>query len=547
MKWPFFGKSERIAQLENDTARLRLAHRQLGIRAKIISKFMGGAPQGSFPSELYPDPEKTRNGLARYTPQVHATNEKLRRMSRMVEFSSPTAAALLGRFVDLVIGSGLRLQAEPVWSIIGGRRANDREYQRAWVKNTEARYRMWARDYDAGYDLKHNLYQIDRKAFEYKLRDGEYFLVLRYAATGRKNPLTIQIIPPENVQSGDKQPAHGNTLENGIEYDATGRAVAYHIYDDKTGHTTRIPRFGSKSGRIFVIHNFLATDEKQRRGVPFLANAIHELMKLGDYEILEIQAAIVNALYAVWIEPPSNEDGQPIINKGTFKKSEIQQSQSTPSPTEEYLEQLDQKDYSQGGVVLDALPAGHKPHSFDTKRPNAGFNVFFDAVKKNIASAKGMALSVLDIAFNESYSGARGELLILWNAINRMRENHGWDFEDDIYKMWMWGEVLRGTIDAPGFEDPEIRRAYCNATWNGMPLPNIDPLKLVNAHVIEQKHGYQTGHQIAAEYGNSDYDENLNIVTEELKKAAAAQEPLERIKQAKQQAGGGNQPDQGAE
>jgi hypothetical protein len=83
-----------------------------------------------------------------------------------------------------------------------------------------------------------------------------------------------------------------------------------------------------------------------------------------------------------------------------------------------------------------------------------------------------------------------------------------------------------------------------------MHLPNIDPKKLVDAHVIEQKFGYQTGHKIAAEYGSSDYDENLKTVTEELRQAAAAQEPLERIKQAPPATGGqpgtgGNQNQEG--
>ncbi len=507
------------------------------IANKMLSRF---SSQGSMTAELYPEAEKFDGALRRYKSFWSSDNAKLRRLSRIVYFESPAASAILDRFVDLVVGSGLRLQAEPVWSQIGGKYGRDVNLQREWVKRTEKRYHSWAKSYAPGYAKKENWYQIDRKCFFNLLKDGEYFLLLRYAATGKKNPLTVQIIPPENIAGGDT-PTNGNELVNGIEYDPAGRAVAYNIYDDKTGNTTRVPRFGSKSGRVFMVHNFLAIDDKQRRGVPYLANCIHEFTKLGDYEVLELQAAIVNALFAVWVEPPVNEDGVPTVGAGAQLKSAAQvEGADTSKVTDEYVDKFSSVDYSKGGMILDGLPAGHKVQSFDTKRPNAGFSNFFDAVKKNIFSSRSMAKSAADLEFNASYSGARGELLILWMAVDRFRDNHGWDLDDDIYKMWLYGEIDRAKIDAPGFyDDEETRNFWAGARWIGNPLPNIDPLKLVNAHEKEQKLGYKTGHQITAERGGGDYQENLAIIKDELAQIAAANEPLERIKQAQPNTGAG--------
>lgn len=138
--------------------------------------------------------------------------------------------------------------------------------------------------------------------------------------------------------------------------------------------------------------------------------------------------------------------------------------------------------------------------------------------------------------FNTTYSGARGELLVFWMHVDQMKSNHGWDFEDDILEMWVWGEVDRGRVVAPGFDyDDLLRKAYCNAQWIGNPRPDIDPLKSVNANILRQKYGYSTGHKITAEEGGGDYEENLEIIAGELESVAAANKPMGGMQQ---QAGG---------
>jgi lambda family phage portal protein len=532
-------RRERIAELERQSAELRLANNRFRAASRVVDRLLSRSARGSMTSELYqqmyPDANKYSGALSLYRSFWSSSNDQLRRLSRIAAFESPTGAAMIERMTDVVVGSGLRLQAEPLWDLVvfqlqqqkrisseQASRMLDPEWQRLWRKNVEQRYRIWAKSLQPSYDNAYNLYQIDRQCFRYLLEDGEYFLVFRYAATGRTNPLTVQIIPAENIRGGETA-ASGNTIENGIEYDPRGAAVAYHIWDAASGGTKRIPRFGPKSSRIFVVHTYLKTRETQRRGIPYLANIVHELTKLGDYEVLEIQAAIVNALFAVWVKPPAEEDGQPTIGAGASRRSSSVAAEDAADPTIEYLAKTEHIDFSHGGVIVDALPAGHELQSFDTKRPNQGFDNFFGAVKKNIAAAKGIPLAVVDLAFNNSYSGARGELLMFWMHVEQLRTNHGWDFEDDVYKMWMWGEIDRGRIEAPGFEsDDLLREAYANAQWIGNQRPDIDPEKSVRANVIEQKYGYSTGHKITAERGGGDYEENLQVIGGELKKVAAA-------------------------
>lgn len=529
---PFGWKAKKSAMdTQYAIEREKTARARILATARTIGRMFSNQPQASLSgisSELYNNAEKSTGSLTRTSALYAGNNDRLRRLSRMTIFESPTGAALVGRLAEVVVGSGLKLRPQPIWEMIDAAPTDESE-RAAWVRNVEQRYRLWSKSYRPEYNTRRNLYQLSRACFDYLLQDGEYFVLFRYAATGYKNPLSIQIIPPENIQGGSTN-TPGNEVVNGIEYDQYGEAVAYFILDDKTGQTTRVSRFGPKSGRVFMIHNYLSTNEKQRRGVPYLANVIEELCKAGQYEQLEIQAAIVNAMFAVWVQPPEDMDGEAVIGKGVQKASDPTETASGDALAQEYVHNANRLDFTHGGLILDALPAGHEPKSFDTSRPNVNFGTFLTEVKKNLAAAKGVPLSVVDLQFNNSYSGARGELLVFWMSVDRFRRNHGWDFEDDVYQMWFQGEVLRGNISAPGaMADKDTILAYTNADWIGNQRPDIDPLKSVTAHVMEQKYGYKTGDEITAERTGGDYAANLVAVKRELSAVAEANAPMGAI------------------
>ena len=515
---------ERTESLRAENQTLSLAHHEIAARERLAEKLISSVPRGSMTSELYnsefQSASKYQGAMDLYRSHWQGSNDHLRRLSRIAAFESPTAEAMLGGLVDIVVGGGLQLQVEPMWDLIATEvpgfsvQANDPDYQKTWRQTVERRHRLWWQSRQPSYNGDRTGYQIDRDAFRYLLQDGEYFVVLRYSSSRRGSPLTIQFIPPENVVGGTN-PAAGNIIDNGIEYNKKGDAVAYHVLNDRTGTTTRISKYGSRSGRQYVIHNYLKTNEKQRRGVPWLSNVIHELTKLGDYEVLEIQAAVINALFAVWVQPPENEDGEPVLGAGAVKKSGATADPSgyDPAITETYVANANRLDFSTGGVMLDALPAGHKVESFDTKRPNKGFNDFFHAVKTNLAASKRQPVSIVDLVFNNSYSGARGELLVFWMTVTNWRRSHGRDFHDIVYPMWMWGEVERDRIEAPGFGyDEFIRQAYCNAEHIGNQRPDIDPYNSVRAHKLEEENGYKSGEQITVERGGGDQSENLQAL-----------------------------------
>ncbi len=471
----------------------------------------------SMSDELYDTPYKS----GPFAGASYSTNAHLRRLSRIAQWQSNPAQELNRRFSDLVVGHGLRLEASPVWRITDPNNSIPATSRSEWSKNTEARYNLWCKSKEIDEHKQFNAYQMEQQNYDDLLKDGEYFEIYRYRQTTRGNPLSIQRVNADDIRTPNGSVVSGdNTEYDGIEYNSKDQPVAYHVYNYDTYKTIRVPRIGTRSGRVFVNHVKLGD---KRRGIPLLADSIQQLTKLGDWSALELQAAIVNALFAVWVSPPEDEDGQSTIGGGVSRKNDP----TSTNITDEFWQENDNISYDKGGVVLDKLPAGHKVESFDTKRPNLNFGVFYDQIKQDLAGSKGMSLSVMNLKMEGSYSSARGELLLVWNTIMKMRSNQAWSGNGIRYKMWLWGEVVRGTVPALSWnESDEMRDAWSSADWVGSQRPDIDPLRSVKAAVEDHNRGYKTGQMIAAERGGGDYDENLTKVGEELSRVAENIKPF---------------------
>jgi capsid protein len=459
-----------------------------------------------------------------------------RRVSRIAHAQGVPAQTLTGRFQDLVYGTHLELQALPFFDLIPNAPKvlpEDNENkkketvlkQQAIINNIERRWWLWGKSKYSDYDNDKNYFKRSRDEFEDLLIDGEYFLLLRYSQSRKRNPLTIQTIKPENIMRSGSDVAQGNKEIDGIEYQGS-RAVAYHVYDPDAGKSVRVPRYGMKSGRTFVIHCKIG---KGKRGVGILAGIITELTKLSDFTALEIQAAVINALFAIWVETPIGGEKKTVINKRGISGIQTTSEQRRQSvPFSEYEAKLNSTDFDHGGIIVQELGEGQKLNSFDTKRPIPEFDNFCKAVKRGLYASRGMSLAVAEYDFNGQYAAARGELLVLWERVKILRFDEINDRHDIIYQMWLWGEIDNGFIPNFGFDDETIRDAFSNAEWKGPARPDIDPWKTAQSNKVKVMEGWETNQNISAEYG-SDFDENIDRLAIENIRKAEANEPIIRL------------------
>jgi lambda family phage portal protein len=440
-------------------------------------------------------------------------NEELRNKSRFAYWDSTQARALIGRMVDNVVGTGLSLESRPVWPLLEGVAAMDEEARHAWVREVELRFDLWARSTEPDAAGRWSLYQLQALEFLNRMRDGETVQVLRYAGDAtRMSPLMIQVLLPEQITTPtdrillDATKARGLRIIDGVEVDAYGREQAIHVADDVAmlgTSTTRIPVYGP-SGRRFVLHPINADTLGSVRGTPMLAPIVHELQKITDYTVAEIEAAVINAVLAVWVKPSPDAPASRALAGIQARGKQAESKESSSSETS-------QTTFDKPGLIVQSLKAGEEVQSFDTKRPNVNFGEFVKQVERGLSASTGQPVSIMNMEATKSYSAIRAEMILFWRRVEIERAKSGTQYLTPIFESWFAEEYKSGRIKAPGFDGSSsvVRRAWLACAWNGDKLPSIDPLKEANADDVRIAQGSTTRERVAMELNGSDAMENI--------------------------------------
>jgi len=471
------------------------------------------------------------SGADGYGSLWNLDHSALRQKARVAWWDSPEARALLTRLVDNAINWGLMLEAAPAWDALGEAAPASVEERRAWVKKTQTLFGLWANSTDLDAADRRTGYQLMGFSLLNELRDGEVFAICRYSGDAQKlNALELQYLNPDQVRDPTDGAmlaavkARGNRVVEGIEIDAAGKEIALYAWDDSTyglGQCVRIPRRGPKSGRPFYLHLALTDAPGQVRGISAIAHIIHELKKLTDYGVAELEAAVINAIFAAWIEPAITARSSKVFD-GISERTQIQQADdAADGVTRTGIA-------SKPGIVVQNLGAGEKINSFDTKRPNVNYAAYHDKVLSNISISLGIPLSIVKMAFTQNYSASRGEICFFWNAVDSLRYSFAAEFLNPIYEIAMTEWVRTGKIVATGYaEDVLLRRAWLNCEWTGINKPSIDPQKEATAADVRIAAGLTTREREAKLYNGSEFDDNAAQLAIENAALAEANESLQ--------------------
>lgn len=265
-------------------------------------------------------------------------------------------------------------------------------------------------------------------------------------------------------------------LVDGVEFDRLGAPLAYHVC---TGYPNeylvgqnltweRLPAFGEATGRRRVMH-VMADKERpgQKRGAPYLAPVLEPLQKLERYSSAELMAAVISAMFTVFIKKSSD-----------FNTSNLP---FTAMTTEGGGDSTEDGDLALGeGAIVD-LGVGEEPVIANPARPNAQFDPFFTSVVKEIGAALEQPMEELLLHYSSSYSAARAAMLQAWRFYSLRRWWLACDFCQPSRELLIDEAVARGLIHLPGYSDPAKRKAYCQGIWIGPARGAIDELKEANA------------------------------------------------------------------
>ncbi|WP_187371564.1 phage portal protein [Methylobacterium oryzihabitans] len=426
------------------------------------------------------------------------------------------ASGGITRQVDAIIGAGWRLSAKPNARSLGLRTATgaiDYDAADEFGSDIEAAWRDYVEDPDCWCDVgrRFTMGGLLALAFRHRIMDGEALAALLWRPRGGPFATAVQIIDPDRLSN----PSNGfeqKYLRQGVELDGDFAPVAYHIRVSHPGDLylgtdpwrwERVPRETS-FGRRVMVHAYEPERADQIRGTPLLAPVIKKLKMLGRYDEAELQAAVLNAILAAFIESPYDHDqvaslmsdGDAAEELSAYQRMRLGFHEAAPLKL--------------GGVKLNFLSPGEKVSLTNPNHPNQVFEHFTRASLRNVASAMGMTYEQLSMDWGQvNYSSARAALLEVWRGFTARKEHFAAQFMQPIYAAWLEEALDRGIVRAPKGAPPfrAKKAAYCAAKWIGPARGWVDPLKEASAAIERLDAGMSTREREAAEQG-SDWQED---------------------------------------
>lgn len=312
----------------------------------------------------------------------------------------------------------------------------------------EAWYR-WAEDPAAvSADRRLTWQEIEQLTDECEATDGETLIRL---LPGFNNAwrFALQVLDPDQLDHtyNVEAKAGRNAIIMGVEVDAWGGAVAYHLWPNHPSEAQR------RGGRIRVpadqiLHNFLTIRAGQLRGVTWFAPILGDLMHLAKYREAEVVAARIAAAKMGFIKGGSGQatNESVSVDPGAFVK----------------------------------LGADEEVQFFDPNHPNGNYDAFDRAIIRSVSSAWRVSyMSTSGDLSQTSFASGRMGWLGEKSFYRSLQERRELRYSRPVHRAWLPMAILSGNLDVRGAL-PDL----LHADWKGRPFAPIDELKAENADAM---------------------------------------------------------------
>lgn len=417
--------------------------------------------------------------------------------------NQPIALGAIRTNVTSVVGPGLQCRPAVDATALG----LDEDEASAWEQNTRKEFDMWASSVFADVSHQQSFYEQQGMCFLSFLEGGDCF-ALTPMTEQRPWPyrLQIQLIEADRVDTpgaGHIQTlANGGTISGGIERDRFGRFVAVHINRTHPGARRgvanvfdRYPVYGAETGRVNVIHIHDPKRIGQSRGMPYLAPVIEVLKQLTRYSDAELAAAVVSAMFTVFVR---NESGMGFGGVGAATGESGQTAASG------------QQQFALGNAAVVELGMNQSIDQANPMRPNTAFDAFFVSMTRQIGVALELPHELLIKHFSSSYTAARASMQEAWRYFVGRRLFFSRRFCQPVYELFLDDAVSSGRIVAPGWfdDDPRLRHAWSRSKWIGPPRGQINERLETESALRRVDGGLSTLDEETAQATGGDWETN---------------------------------------
>jgi len=408
-----------------------------------------------------------KTGSSSAISEISAALPILRNRSRDLVRNNPYAARGIALIATNVVGKGIM----PHFS----------SATPAAADSARQLWKSWAETPNIDYDGVHNIYSMQRLVKRSVVESGE--VLIRRWRTTDEFPLRLQVLESDFISTTVTQFGENRVIQ-GIEFDAQGRRVAYHLYKDHPGNT------GINSPRGFtsletvripaedILHIFRIDRPGQIRGVPWLAPVMIRLRDFDEYEDAQLVRQKIAACFSVFI-------------------SDIEAPETPLTDTQK--EELGEK-VEPGQIEI--LPPGKTVHF--ASPPGAGEE--YDNYTATVLRAISVGLGV-------SYETLAGDL----SKVNFSSARMGWlEFGRNI-DSWRV-HVLNPLMNDPIFQWFKNTAAILGQTaddltahWSAPKRQMIDPTKEIPAKIKAIRGGIETLSDVIREGGSHPDDHFAKI------------------------------------
>lgn len=373
------------------------------LRCAVLDRKGNRLSEGGHRAARSPD---YRSGWTRTAKSADAENfpdlEVLRARAYAADRNDPVIHAAVEKLVNKRVGRGIFPQASIDYETIG----ISKERARALHREQERWFRIWAKHF-ADASGRQSFYHLLRLADRQLQTAGEFlFLWVRqdfepYGTGARTRPrgmLSLMAIEPDRLDNPDGSLSRVG-FRKGIEIDAYGKALAYHIRENHPHDVygvgisasrtfVRVPA-RDEAGRSNVIFGFDSERPGQSRGVPELGPVLTKAKDRDDLDEAMILRAMSEARRIGWVETEHVDEFDEWFDEENEK--------STP------IEDIDPVQIFYGDV-------GEKLTIHAPTTPGEMYDPFVQMQKRDISSAMGLPYPHLSADYRgSSWSSMREE------------------------------------------------------------------------------------------------------------------------------------------
>lgn len=469
------------------------------------------------------DGSKSFGGLSGSGATIIHDHARLRKNARLAYFDSPIARAMVSRYTDVVVGTGLKLVPTPSAAILG----ISPKAAELWGADIAARFELWFASKEVHRARNMTGYQLQRLYETCQQRDGEVFVRCYYDAA-RSNQLCVEIIDPCQIYGDAYTSTSGwNWGADGIERNEAGEEIAYAVWVKRKDGSFEVIRVPAKAvnGKPFMLHGFSQEYPGQTRGYSPLSHALDEFQKLGDFSQSTLVKAANQASITAYVKPSPDSaasnifEGMTVGNAGPVACGTDPLTDPcavTPATGTVTCSAIPEAMITTPSMMIMNLQGGEDLKAFPNTAPGDNFKDFSEAFISYLSAASSIPVEVLLQRFDSNYSASRAALLMFWHVAQIWRREEDNDFMTPLFETWLAGEIATGRVRAPGWSDPIMHQAWLAHELVGTPVPNIDPAKLATAHKSQVELGATTLDRVAHETNGSSGASNRARLAREL-------------------------------